>query len=232
MMDRVTESAEISPSPPVTFPVFGLNPSWSGWRWLDGFGDRIGDEVGWVRLAHQSAVTGALLMVESHSRALTDARAEHSGEPAVQSLAFAASVVLVNLTLPEQSVPRPPGALRALVRIAEARAAAYADWSPLSWLVDGVEATARGWRFAEGWAAFSETVDGAYLAVAGSAGTDPDRLAFTRLRDGRGYGFDLAAPLAPSVITASSDAAGGHQRPSPLRADWHADQIRAMREYA
>jgi hypothetical protein len=114
MMDDVTHAREISPSPPVTFPVYGLDESWSGSRWLDLFGDRIGDEVRSVRLAHQSTEAGALIMVESCSRALTDAQAARSGESALQSVAFGASVVMVNLTLPALSVPRPPGMLRAL----------------------------------------------------------------------------------------------------------------------
>jgi hypothetical protein len=84
-MDGVTQSREIRPSPPVAFPVYGLDPSWSGSRWLDGFGDRIGDEVRWMRLAHQGMGTGALIMVETHSRPLTDSQAARSGEPSPQS---------------------------------------------------------------------------------------------------------------------------------------------------
>jgi len=58
MMNDVIHAREILPSPPVTFPVYGLDGSWSGSRWLDGFGDRIGDDVRSVRLAHQSTETG------------------------------------------------------------------------------------------------------------------------------------------------------------------------------
>ena len=119
-MDGVTHSRERSPSPPVTFPVYGLDASWSGSRWLDGFGDRIGDEVRWVRLAHQDLETGALIMVETRSGPLTDTRAARSGEPPLQSVAFSASVVMVNLTLPAQSAPRPRGLLHALVNDADA----------------------------------------------------------------------------------------------------------------
>jgi hypothetical protein len=230
MMDGVPYSREISPSPPVTFPVYGLDGSWSGSRWLDVFGDRIGDEVRHVGLAHQSTETGAVIMVESFSRPLTDGQAARSKGSPLQQVAFAASVVLVNLTLPALSVPRPPGILRALVNNADARSREYAQWSPVSWRVDGKEAAARAWRFADGWAAFSDSVDGVYLAAAGSAGTDPHGLAFAALEDGHAYNFDLNQPLHPGVIAASS-AAGGERTP-PLRPDWHPDQAQLLRDGA
>ena len=52
--------------------MYGLDASWPGSRWLDGFGDAIGDEVRWVCLAHQSTEPEALIMVETLSRPLTD----------------------------------------------------------------------------------------------------------------------------------------------------------------
>jgi hypothetical protein len=230
MMDDVTHAREISPSPPVTFPVYGLDGSWSGSRWLDAFGDRIGDDVRSVRLAHQSTETGALILVESYSRPMTDTQAARSRQSPQQLVAFAASVVMVNLTLPALSAPRPPGMLRALVGNADARSREYAEWSTVSWRVDGSEAGARAWRFAGGWAAFSDSVDGVYLAAAGSADTDgPDGLAFAALQDGHGYNFDLDQPLHPRVIAASSAARDGGERALSLRQDWHADQVRLLR---
>jgi hypothetical protein len=229
MMDGVTQSREILPARPVTFPVYGLEASWSGSRWLDGFGDRVGDEVRWVRLAHQSMETGALIMVETSSRPLTDSEAARPGEPSPQSVAFAASVVLLNLTLPAQSVPRPPGILRALVANADARSRRYAEWPPVSWRVDGTEVAARAWRFAGGWAAFSDSVDGVYLAAAG-VGTGPDGLALAALGDGSTYGVDLGQPLHPRVIAASGAARADGARLPPQRPDWHADQVRLMRD--
>jgi hypothetical protein len=227
MMVGVTHSREISPSPPVTFPVYGLDASWTGSRWLDGFGDRIGDEVRWVRLAHQDLETGALIMVETRSGPLTDTRAARSGEPPLQSVAFSASVVMVNVTLPAQSAPRPPGLLRALVIDADASSRQYAQWSPVSWRLDGSQARARARRFAGGWAAYSDSADGVYLAAAG-LGIDPDGLALTELRDGRAYNVDLDQPLHPGIVAASSAARAGGERLPPLRPDWHADQLRLM----
>jgi hypothetical protein len=227
MMDGVTHSREISPSPPVTFPVYGLQASWTGSRWLDGFGDRIGDEVRWVRLAHQSLETGALIMVETRSRPLTDTQAARSGGPPLQTVAFSASVVMVNLTLPAQSAPRPPGLLRGLVNDADASSRQYAQWSPVSWRLDGSEIPARARRFAGGWAAYSDSADGVYLAAAG-VGTGPDGLALTALRDGHAYNFDLDQPLHPRTISASSAARIGGERLPPYRSDWHADQLRLI----
>jgi hypothetical protein len=227
MMNGVTHSREISPSPPVTFPVYGLDASWSGSRWLDGFGDRIGEEVRWVRLAHQSLETGALIMVETRSGLLTDSRAALSGAPPLRSVAFSASVVMVNLTLPAQSVPRPRGLLHALVNDADASSREYAQWSPVSWRLDSVQARARVRRFAGGWAAYSGAPDGVYLAAAG-LGIDPDGLALAALPDGRAYNFDLDQPLHPGIITASSAARAGGERLPPLRPDWHADQLRLL----
>jgi hypothetical protein len=227
MMGSVTHSREISPSPPVTFPVYGLDASWTGSRWLDGFGDRIGDEVRWVRLAHQDLETGALIMVETRSGPLTDARAARSGEPPLQSVAFAASVVMVNLTLPAASAPRPRGLLHALVNDADANSRRCDQWPPVSWRLDGSQARARTRRFAGGWAACSDSADGVYLAAAG-LGIDPDGLALTALRDGHGYNVDLERPLHPGIIAASSAARAGGERLPPLRPDWHADQLRLM----
>jgi hypothetical protein len=229
MMGNVTHSREVLPSPPVSFPVYGLDQSWPGSRWLDSFGDAVGHEVRWMRLAHQNLDTGALIMAETWSRPLTDSAAARTGEPPLQSVAFSASVVLVNLTLPAQSVARPPGILRALVNNAYARSGEYEHWSPVSWEVDGSEVTARVWRFAGGWAAFTDGVDGVYLAAAGS-GTGPDGLALAPFKDGHPYHVDLDAPLHPGVVTASSAARAGGERPFPPRQDWHADQVRLMQE--
>jgi len=122
--------------------------------------------------------------------------------------------VLVNLTLPAASVPRPPGLLRALADLAVARSERYAEWAPVSWRVDGVPLTARAWRFAGGWAAYSEGPPGAYLGAAG-LGIDPDGIAFAALPDGVAWNFDLAQAGPP------------RRQAHP---QWHEDQLRLIRE--
>ena len=224
----VTHTREISASPPANFPVYGLDASWAGARWLDGFGDRIGDEVRWLRLAHQDPATGAWIVVESFARELTNAQAEGLGEPPLQTVAFNASVVLVDITLPVLSVPRPAGFLRALVDNAAARSREHARWPLVSWRVDGADVDARAWRFAGGWAAVSDRVDGVYLAAAGTVGTEPDGLAFSGLSDGQAYHFDLGGWLHPRSMTVSKAATGDGERMPPQLQDWHADQRRLM----
>jgi hypothetical protein len=225
----MTRSGQIPASPPAAFPVYGLDASWPGTRWLDSFGDLLGEQVRWVRLAHQSPESGAMIMVQTHSRPLTDAEAARGGQSPLQSVAFEVALVLVNLTLPAISVPRPAGLLRELVNHADERGKQYAQWSPERWFVDGVPVPARAWRFAGGWAAFSDAVDGVYLAAAGSdAGADG--LALSVLTSGRAYNLDLDQHMHPGVIAASSAARAGAERLPARRQEWHSDQVRLMDE--
>jgi len=99
----------------------------------------------------------------------------------------------------------------------------------VSWRVDGSKVGARTWRFAGGWAAVSDSVDGDYLAAAGS-GIGPDGLALAALRDGRAYNVDLDQPLHPRAIAASSAARAGGECLPPSRPDWHAGQLGLMRD--
>jgi hypothetical protein len=224
MMGGVRHPGHISASPAVDFPVYGIDGSEDGARWLDCFGDRIGDEVRWVRLGHQSLGPGAEIMVETYSGPLADAHAARTGRPALESVAFGAGVALVNLTLPANSLPRPAGLLRALVKHAAERGRRHVEWTPVAWRVDDLPVAARAWSFAGGWAAYSDAVDGVYLAAAGSS-ADPDGLALVTLHDGRGYNFDLGQPLDSDVIAASSAARAGGERIRPHREEWHTDQL-------
>ena len=214
------------------FPVYGLAESWRGTRWLELFGDAIGDPVHWVALGHLGPDGGALILVETHSRARTDAMVAPSGRSPLPYVAQRAATTLVNLTLPAPSVPRPDGMLRALVNHAEERGGGYPAWSPASWRVDGAAVTARAWRFAGGWAAVSEAVD-VYLAVT-SVGADPDGLSLGLVADGGAYHFRLDQPLSPAVMAASRAARpGGDELPWPQRGgQWHDDQLRVMQERA
>lgn len=99
----------------------------------------------------------------------------------------------------------------------------------MAWNVDGMTVTGRVWRFAGGWAAFSDAVADVYLAVAGGPGTDPGGLAFSKLRDGGIYNFDLDQPLHPRTIAASSAARAGGKRPPLQRSNWDSDQLRLIR---
>jgi hypothetical protein len=214
------------PAPPADFPVYGLDPAWPGGRWLESFGDATGDPVHWVSLGHQGRTS--LVLVETHSRARTEAMVASGGELALEHVAHYAAVRLVNITLPAQALPRPDGMLRALALHAGELARGHAQWSPLSWRVDGAAVTARAWRFAGGWAAVSDAVDGVYLAVAG-VGAEPDGLSLGCIADGAAYHFRLDQPLHPDVMTASRAArTGGGEPPWPQPGQWHGDQLRLL----
>jgi hypothetical protein len=230
MMDDMSPPRPLRPSPPADFPVYGLDASWPGTRWLESFGDAIGDPPHWVSLGHLGPDGGSLILVETHSRARTDAMVAPSGRAPLAYVAQCAAITLVNLTLPPLSVPRPEGMLRALVDHAEERGG-YPAWPRARWRVDGAAVTARAWRFAGGWAAVSEAVD-VYLAVAG-LGTDPDGLSLGLIADGGAYHFRLDQPLHPDVMAASRAARpGGGEFPWPQPGQWHDDQLRLLPERA
>jgi hypothetical protein len=218
-----------SSSPPVAFPVYGLDASWPGARWLDLFGDEIGDPPRWVALGHQTVNGQSLIMVNTYSGPPTDAQAARSGQPPGQDVAFDAAHRLINLTLPVQSVPRPDGFLPLLTERAVLAAGQHARWPAVRWTVDAVTVAARVWRFAGGWAAVSDAVDDVYLSAVG-VGARPEGLSLTRLRDGRAYHVDLAQPLLPGLLSASRQAAGAQfDEPEWKRRAWHADHARLIR---
>jgi hypothetical protein len=224
-------SGEVPASPPARFPLWGLDGSLAGPRWLDGVGDGIGEEVRWVRLAHARQETGEQIAVETHSRPLTDAVAARTGEAALASVSFGAAVVLINLTLPDMSVPRLEGLNRALVSHAEEWSKRYAEWTPVTWQVDGTPVLARAWEFAGGWAAFSDALDHVYLAAIGSGGS-PDGLALARVRDASAYHFDLEQPVDVRTFQAASDAAWADHEQAWQHSDWHPDQLRLVPGHA
>jgi hypothetical protein len=231
-------SGWVPTSPPFGFPVYGLDASWPGARWLDVFGDGIGDPPRWVALGHQSLDGDSLIMVKTYSRLTagiprsfqvpTDAQAAQMGKSPLEWVAFDVAFTLLNLTLPVLSLPQPPGFYRALVDHAEKARSEYVTWPTVRWQVDGAAVTARVWYFAGGWAAFTNAVEGVYLDASG-IGTDPDGLALATLQDGGAYHFELNQPLYPGVLSASRAAAGADDLPEPRRQDWHADQLRLMR---
>lgn len=221
-------SGAVPSSPPAGFPLYGLDAARPGVRWLDGYGDALGDDVRWVGLAHGDQKADELILVETFSRSLTNALHARGGEPPLKSVSFAAAVTLVNLTLPDLSVARPEGLLQAAVNHADSCCRRHADWTRVTWQVDGAPVPARAWEFAGGWAAFSDALADVYLAVSGSAGS-PDGIVLARLTDAHAYHFDLDQPLHPRVIKASSAAAlADSERPWPQRPELHPDQLRLL----
>ncbi len=227
---NVPGSGWVPTSPPLDFSVYGLDASWLGARWLDSFGDQVGDPPRWVRLSHQSGDGDSLIMVETYSRPVTDELAARHDERPLADVAFRASLILLDATLPVQSVPRPDGFLRALHKHLPEYAGQYPRWPAVGWRVDGAAVTARVSWFAGGWAAVSDAVAEVYLSAVGM-GVGPDGLSLARLQDGAAYHFDLKQPVRPGVLSASARAADVQfEAPSWQRQDWHADQLRLMRE--
>jgi hypothetical protein len=217
------------PSPPVDFPLYGLDASWPGARWIESFGEAIGHPVHWVSLGHQSPDGESLLYVETFSRPRTDALAAPSLQPPLQHVAFYAAALLINATLPVASVVRPDGLIKAMVDHADERSNQCAQWPLVHWQVDGVAVTARVWWFAGGWAAISDAVPDVYLAAVG-VGINPDGLSLAVLEHGDAYHFELDQPMHTPVMVASHAARTDGDPPPPGRPDWHADQLRLMRQ--
>ena len=229
--------------PPVPFPVYGLDESFTGARWLELFGDPPDGSPTWMSLGHQRADGRSLIHVTSFVRRAagnprsfrvpTDAQAAEQGWPALKDVATQSTVTLINLTLPVLSLTRPPGFLRALVEHADAAASAYRDWPQVSWRVDGQLVQVHVWRFAGGWAAFTDAAAGVYLSVAGiGPDTGPEDLGFAALHDGRAYHFDLAGPLSTAMAEAAAEAAGVPPGADHawLHQEWHPDQLQLIRE--
>jgi hypothetical protein len=218
---------QVPPSPPIDFPVYGLDVSWPGSRWLELFGEAVGDPVRWVALGHRSLDGQSVIVVETFSRSRTDALVSTSGWTPLQHVAGYAANTLINVTLPVRSVPRPDGMLRALVNHAYEHSLQCAQWPAVRWQVDRARVNALSWRFAGGWVAVSDAVEGVYLAAVG-VGAAPDGLSLAVLQDGTAYHFGLDQPLHTQVLSASRECAGGDGL-ELHRQDWHADQLLLLR---
>lgn len=229
-MDHRPGSGVVGLSPPVDFPLYGLDTSWPGERWIELFGDAIGDPVHWVSLGHQSPDGESLIYVETFFRPRTDALAAPSLQTPLQHVAFYAAALLINATLPVESLlPAPDGLIRAMLDHADERSSQFSQWPPVRWQVDGIAVTARTWRFAGGWVAVSDAVEDVYLAAVG-VGSDPDGLSLAVLEHGNAYHFELDQPMHTPVMVASHAARTDGDPPPPRCRDWHADQLRLMRK--
>jgi hypothetical protein len=227
-LDKFGARKTVRPSPPADFPLYGLDASWTGARWLETFGEAVGDPVHWVSLGHQSLDGESLIYVETFSRQRIDARRARSVEAALPQVASYATALLANVTLPVQSLPRPDGFLRALIDQTQESSSQSEDWPPVRWHIDGGVVTARVWNFAGGWAAVSDALEAVYLAAVGVS-NDPEGLSLAVLENGDAYHFDLGQPLHSSVMVASHTARIDGCPPPPQPRAWHADQLRLMR---
>jgi hypothetical protein len=204
-------------SPPIDFPLYGL-ADWSGHRWLEVYDGQLGTPTWGVRLGHQRG-TDAYVGVATLPRDRFD-RAFHTAPGSLADVAEFGTHWLVNLTLPDPSLPRPDGFLRALVAHARAAAGRCERWPAVRWSVGDAPV----WWFAGGWTGFTVLAD-VYVVGAGF-GVGPGGLGFTVVADGAPYGFDLAAPLRTTDLTAARERTG--PAGFPRRTAWHADQVALM----
>lgn len=209
------------PSPPVDFPLYGLDRDWPGLRWLDFYGGALGTPTTDVWLGHRSTDGEVAVRVGSFPRQRFEAT--HSQEVAGE-LAFAGAVALVNMTLPQRVEAGLPGLNRALVRHADEQCHAHADWPRARWSVDGTPVTAAVWRFAGAWLGITDALPQVYLAVIGF-GVVPEGLPLARVTDGTPYGMDLAQPLSADLLQMQHERLPAVVWPLPDQYGYHPDHL-------
>ncbi|WP_199431516.1 hypothetical protein [Qaidamihabitans albus] len=219
-MNSATEQV----SPPVDFPVYGLDWSVRGPRWLDFFEGRPGEPTWALWLGHrveggESGVRVGTLPRERHDQVMCP----NGGDPLAE-VAFSGAFGLVNLTLPDSSVTRPDGLILALVEHAEAQAKRHAEWQPVTWEVEGRPARARVLHFAGAWAGFTDVLDDVYLVAIG-IGVEAEGLRLVQVSNAAAYGTDFAAPLSLAELGRQKSTRPETWLPPPRRDAFHPDQL-------
>ncbi|WP_116044214.1 hypothetical protein [Amycolatopsis palatopharyngis] len=212
-------------SPPVDFPIYGLDWGWRGPRWLDFFEGRPGEPVWALWLGHREEGGEHGVRVGTLPRDRYDsALSPRSGDPLV-AVAFSAAFGLINLTLPDGSVPRPDGLIPAMVEHAEEQAKRHAQWPRVAWDIGGRWAQASIWSFAGAWAGFTDLLDDAYLVAIG-IGVQPEGMRLVPVgSNAKNYGIDLAAPLDATELARQRHVRPDTWLPPPRRDAFHADQL-------
>lgn len=212
----------------VPFPVYGLSTDQRMRRYADFFQIRYrgaDSEVTELWLGHtpertdpgarQYAVVASLGLAGFSPGPLPGGDATPS---AAAHAAFTAAFRLANVTLPVATVPRPAGFLRRLVDLVGHQAHRCPEWTPTTWYLDGTPISARCWRFADGWAAFTETGTAVPVAATGE-GLPVEGLRLTTVTDARPYGFSLENGIRPAdLVTCPTGPAptGFHADHEPL----------------
>lgn len=214
-------------SPPVDFAVHGLDWAFKGARWVDFFEGMPGMPCWALWLGHRVHDADQGVRVGSLPRRRYDETMCPGGGDPLAEVAFSGAFGLVNLTLPDSSVPRPDGLIMALVEHAERQAKWYREWPLVTWEVDGRQVTARVWRFAGGWAGFTDALDESYVVVVG-LGVEPEGLRLVRVTNAAAYGADLAAPLSLTQLGRQKSTRPEAWLPPPQRDAFHPDQLALM----
>jgi hypothetical protein len=205
--------------------VYGLDDRWQGPRWFDFFEALHGEPAWAVWLGHRADGKDAagVRVGTLHRQRYDMAKCPRGGDPLAE-VAFSAAFGLVNLTLPDVSVPRPDGLIAAMVEHAEAEAAKHDQWSKALWEIDGKRVPASVWSFAGAWAGFTEVLPEAYIAVVG-IGVHPSDLRLVRVTDAAAYAMRFDAPLDLGELGRRKYDRPESWLPPPQRDRFHPDQL-------
>ena len=215
--------------PPIDFPLYGLDQSWHGPRWLAFVQGEFGEPIYEVFLGHGDRPLPSRghpwLQVVTRSACFypTTRSIDHT-----QELAWDSLLDLLNAVTPDLDDPLWTHYKQNAMRYIDQRVDRYRRWARTTWSVDGTPIEARYARFAGAWSGFASTQSDVELRVVG-CGLSPQHLGFQRLASGEQYHFDLAAPIPypDSLERAAREALGEHQWDRPSRA-LHSDQRRLL----
>jgi hypothetical protein len=212
--------------PPIGFPLYGLDASWLGTRWLKFVQGPVGEPLYEVTLGHGDRPVPMrghpLLDITTRS-----AKNAHDRDSVAfqRELAFSGLFTLMNMTAPTpDAVLDRERMWKKALAYAGRRADQYLRWASVTWSVDGVPTAARFTRFAGAWTGFSLAVDGIGFWIVGYR-VGPEDLGIAQIASGEPYGFDLAEPVVYPDTLHSAQAALGQDHwsdppPRPLHADW------------
>jgi hypothetical protein len=183
--------------PPFDLPIYGLDDTWDGPRWLEFLDGQAGHPLRGVWLGHGRDVAPVPGRDWAFVGSFPLERAGLSqGETFERGLAFDTARILLDAT---KDVPR-----------MKMEADRWESWPTVSWRVDGQEVVAR--LLAEAgpaWSAFTTDLPHAGVVIRGS-GLGPDGVSLVRVDDSSRYHFDAELPLEyPTVMEASRAAALG-----------------------
>jgi hypothetical protein len=183
--------------PPVDFPLYGIPADQELSRRLDHVEAEVGSRPFGVWLWHGDARGPAVgvpwlrvgsLPRERHARLMTS----RGGDP-VREVAFAAMFALINATMPRES-EQPDGYGVKAVDFASRQSDTYAQWSDVTWRVDGHEVPARLFGWAGAWTGFTTAAADVDLVAVGH-GLNGRGLSLVELSDTSAYHFDYRSPI-------------------------------------
>ncbi|WP_167166052.1 hypothetical protein [Saccharomonospora amisosensis] len=216
--------AAVRPSQPVDFPVYGVGAGFRAVRWVDFF-EGAPDTPPWALwLGHRDEEGESGVRVGTLPRKRYEQTMCPGGGDPVAEVAHSGALGLVNLTLPDTSVPRPDGLIVALVEHAERQAKRYREWPLVWWDIDGAWVRARVWHFAGAWTGFTEALADTYVVAIG-VGVESRGLSLARVTDLTAYGTDLRAPLSLIELGRHKSTQPKAWIPPPTRGAFHPDQL-------